>query len=202
MQWPGAVTTALSAITLPLDLAASRLPTNRFLRSPSLCAVEQTDASGIVADFPPVAGAASLQPVYRADAMRWLLRQCEGRKGFGTVRARRVLDAARRPLGWFVYYLRPGSVCEVLQLAATAAAHGAVLEVLLADAWRHGGAAMRGRLEHLNPAELARARCPLRWEGPATVIHSRRREIIDAVHRGDAFLSRLDGEWWMRFVSG
>lgn len=202
MKWPAAATTALSAFTVPIDLGASRLPTNRFLGSPSLCTVEPTDASGILVDFPLVAGAASLQPVYDADALRWLLRQCEGRKGFGAVRARRVLDAARRPLGWFVYYLRPAGVCEVLQLAAIPAAHAAVLEVLLADAWRHGGAAVRGRLDYLSAADLARARCPLRWEGPATVMHSRRREIIDAVHRGDAFLSRLDGEWWMRFVSG
>lgn len=202
MRWPRPATTALSALTLPIDLAASRLPSNRFLRNTALCTEEQADATSIVADLPSVSGGLSLLPSYGSGDLGWVLRQCQGRKGFGAVRARRVLDAARRPLGWYVYYLQPAGVCEVLQLAAAPAAKGVVLELLLADAWRHGGAAVRGRLDHLHAADLARARCPLRWEGPATVIHSRRREIIDAVHRGDVFLSRLDGEWWMRFVSG
>lgn len=201
-QWLRPAMPAMSALALPIDLVASRLPTNRFLRSPVMCVDEQADAESIVADLPAVAGAASLQPAYDGAALRWLLRQCQGRRGFGMVRARRVLDAGRRPLGWFVYYLRKGGVCELLQLGALPAAHAVVLEMLLVDAWRHGGAAVRGRLDHLPAADLARMRSSLRWEGPATVIHSRQREIIDAVHRGDAFLSRLDGEWWMRFVSG
>jgi hypothetical protein len=201
-RWPGAAASTLAALTVPVDLPVRWLPHNRFLRSPSLCTDEPADAGSIVADFPHAARGATLHPAYGSDALQWVLRQCEDRKGYGTLRMRRVLDAARRPLGWFVYYLRRGGVCEVLQTAAVPAAYPVVLERLLADAWRHGGAAVRGRLDHAHAAELSKARCPLRWEGPATVIHSRRPEIIDAVMRGDAFLSRLDGEWWMRFVSG
>ena len=25
-------------------------------------------------------------------------------------------------------------------------------------------------------------------------------ELMAAIHRGDAFLSRLEGEWWLRFL--
>lgn len=203
-QWHGlrAATPVLAALTVPLDLPAQWLPTNRFLSSPSLCTDEPANAASIAADFPQAVRGEALQPVYEGHALQWLLRQCEGRRGYGTLRMRRVLDAARRPLGWFVYYLRQGGVCEVLQMAATLPAYSVVIERLLADAWRHGGAAVRGRLDHVHAAELSKARCALRWEGPATVIHSRRPELIEAVHRGDMFLSRLDGEWWMRFVSG
>jgi hypothetical protein len=30
-------------------------------------------------------------------------------------------------------------------------------------------------------------------------VHSRNREILDTIHRGDAYLTRLEGEWPMRF---
>jgi hypothetical protein len=29
------------------------------------------------------------------------------------------------------------------------------------------------------------------------LVHSANRELVDAIHRGDAFLSPLEGEWWM-----
>jgi hypothetical protein len=29
--------------------------------------------------------------------------------------------------------------------------------------------------------------------------HSSRPEVAAAIERGDAFLSRLDGEWWLSF---
>jgi hypothetical protein len=39
----------------------------------------------------------------------------------------------------------------------------------------------------------------LEGRGPWTVVHSRRREIVDSIERGEARLSRLDGEFWMTF---
>jgi D-alanyl-D-alanine dipeptidase len=31
------------------------------------------------------------------------------------------------------------------------------------------------------------------------VAQSRNRDILNAVHKGNAFLTRLEGEWWARF---
>jgi hypothetical protein len=31
------------------------------------------------------------------------------------------------------------------------------------------------------------------------LVHARHQEIVNAIHRGDAFLSRSEGEWWIRF---
>jgi hypothetical protein len=31
------------------------------------------------------------------------------------------------------------------------------------------------------------------------LIHSRNEKLLNAIYHGDAFLSRLEGEWWMRF---
>jgi hypothetical protein len=32
------------------------------------------------------------------------------------------------------------------------------------------------------------------------MVHSNKPELLHAIHRGDAFLTRLEGEWWMRFI--
>ena len=33
------------------------------------------------------------------------------------------------------------------------------------------------------------------------LVHAKDREISDALQRGDSTLSRLDGEWWLRFAA-
>jgi hypothetical protein len=32
--------------------------------------------------------------------------------------------------------------------------------------------------------------------------HSRHPEIVAAIQQGDAMLTRLEGEWWLRFQGG
>jgi hypothetical protein len=31
------------------------------------------------------------------------------------------------------------------------------------------------------------------------IVHARRAELLDRIHRGEAFLTRLEGEWAVRF---
>lgn len=33
-----------------------------------------------------------------------------------------------------------------------------------------------------------------------TLVHSRDEDILSTIHQGKMFLSRLEGEWWMRFL--
>jgi hypothetical protein len=77
-----------------------------------------------------------------------------------------------------------------------------VLQRLLADAWRHGAAAVRGRLDPRYVQELSRRHCWLRREESWTLVHSRHPDIMAAIHQGNAFLSRLEGEWWLRWTDG
>jgi hypothetical protein len=74
-----------------------------------------------------------------------------------------------------------------------------VLGHLFHHAWRRGAAGIAGRLEPSLLPGLVAAGCGLRREGPWMLIRSRRPEIARAVERGDAFLSRLEGEWWLSF---
>jgi hypothetical protein len=191
------------ALLLPgaalMDAVATRRPAHEPSGPQSI--EEPADAATLAADLPLITDR-TLQPRYEEGPLAWVLRQSAQRRGFGTLRARRVLDAARRPLGGYVYYLRRGGVSEVVQLSARDETCDLVLQRLIADARREGAVALRGRCDPDRTRVFSRRHCWMRWEGPATLVHSRRPEILQAIRQGDAFLSRLDGEWWLRFVSG
>jgi hypothetical protein len=202
MHVPRAVTGLFAPGAALADALAARLPANALHAAAPGCIEEPADAATIAADLPQLVGQKALHPCYEAASLAWLLRQATGRKGFGTLRARRVLDSRHRPLGTFVYYLQRNGVSEVLQLAAPDEHYDLVLQRLFADAWREGAVALRGRVDPDRAQQLSRRYCWLRWEAPATLVHSRDPEVLAAIRQGDSYLSRLDGEWWMRFVSG
>jgi hypothetical protein len=83
--------------------------------------------------------------------------------------------------------------------AARKATQNLVMDHLLYDAARHGAIAVAGRLD---PSLLSMVSGPtqcLRYQPPWTLAYSRRPEILRALEKGDAFFSRLDGEWWLSF---
>jgi len=77
-----------------------------------------------------------------------------------------------------------------------------VLDHLFYGAWRDGATAVSGRLEPRFFDELRARHCLFHGRGSPVLVHSRQRELVDAVQRGNALVSRLDGEWWMCFQDG
>ena len=196
---PRPLTLAARAPGALADALAARLPQNRFLREGSGLTEEALDPGAMVADLPEVLHGTVLQPQYDARSLAWLLDQAARKTIYGKLRARAVLDGGRR-IGWYLYYLGAGGVSEVVQVAARSGSFDRVLQRLLADAWRHGSAAVRGRLDPRYLHELSACHCWLRQEGGWTLAYSRRPEILAAFDQGQAFLSRLEGEWWLRFL--
>ena len=181
------------------DAIATRLPPNRFLRAAASTADRPLAAAEMIALLPEMLDGAALRPEYDARSLGWLLEQAGRKTRFGRLRARLVHEAGRA-LGWYLYYVRRGAAAEVLQLAARAGCFERVLRHLLADAWREGACALRGRIDPRYAQELSQRHCWFRWDGTWTLAHTRDRELAAALHAGDAFLSRLEGEWWMRFL--
>jgi len=72
-----------------------------------------------------------------------------------------------------------------------------VLRHLLRDAWRRGLTAIAGRVEPGCVEELAAHGSRFGRQGPWMLIHSPRVELMHAIAGGDAFVSRLEGEWWL-----
>jgi hypothetical protein len=181
------------------DALAARLPANRFLRAAPREPEAPFEAADMLAVLPEVMQGAALQPEYEAPALGWLLEQARRKRRHGALRARLVREDGR-VLGWFLYYLRRGGAAEVLQLAARPGGFDRMLRALLADAWREGAAAVHGRIDPRYAQELSQRHCWFRWDGTWTLAHTRDPGIAAALHAGDAFLSRLEGEWWLRFL--
>ncbi|MGE0030811.1 MAG: GNAT family N-acetyltransferase [Steroidobacteraceae bacterium] len=163
---------------------------------------QDLDAAAMLADFDSVVAGNVLRPQYGRDALEWLLRQVGRQSRLGTLRARGLRDGAGRMAGWYLYYARPTAIGEVVQVAARAEHYGRVLDRLLNDAACQGLAGLRGRLDPRRIEEYAARRCWFAREGRCTLLHSREPGVLAAFQRGEAFLSRMEGEWWTRFVSG
>ena len=202
----GALPPALTLPARPLgalvDALASRLRPNRFHREEVELKEDALDAAAILAHLPDVMDGNALQPVYDARALAWLLEQSARKTRHGKLRACAVLEGGQRLIGWYLYYARPGGVSEVVQVAARNGSFGPVLQRLFADAWRQGAAAVRGRLDPRHVRELSGRHCWLRCDGTWTLVHTRHADVATAIHQGNAFLSRLEGEWWLRFQGG
>jgi GNAT superfamily N-acetyltransferase len=184
------------------DAVAARVPPNRFAREDDRICDEPLDAGGMLDHLPEVVnGGYPLRSHYDRESLAWVLGQAERKTRHGRLRARAVREG-ERVLGWFMYYAQPGAVNEVLQLAACDGAFDRVLRRLLCDAWRQGATAVRGRLDPCHLQELSDRHCWMRREGAWTLVHSRHADLVDAIERGSAGISRLDGEWWLRFIGG
>jgi Acetyltransferase (GNAT) domain len=184
------------------DVMAARVPPNRFNRNDDGLCDEPLDAAGMLGHLPAVVnGGYPLRSQYDRESLTWLLGQAARKLRHGRLRARAVRERGRL-LGWFIYYARHGTVNEVLQLAAGDGAFDRVLRRLFEDAWRQGATALRGRLDPYHLQQLSDRHCWMRREGAWTLVHSRHAEVVTAMERGAAGLSRLDGEWWLRFIGG
>jgi hypothetical protein len=158
-------------------------------------------AADVAEHVAAVAAGQELVPLYDEGAVEWLFERLAMDRRNGTLRARAV-SCGKKVVGWFIYYACPGGIGEVVQVAARDSAHDAVWARLLQDASRQRVAALRGRLQPETTETMASRRSWLRMDGPHLLVHSRHREITNAIQRGSAFLSRLDGEWWIRIATG
>ena len=195
---PPALTFAARPLSALADALAARLPPNQFHREEPELVEDALDPATMLAHLPEVLRGSTLQPGYDARSLAWLLEQTARKTHQGKLRARAVRDRERL-LGWYLYHVQAGGVGEVVQIAAREGSFDRVLLRLLADAWRHGVAALRGRVDPRYVQELSHRHCWSRWDGPWTLVHSRHADVMAAIQQGDAFLSRLEGGWWLHF---
>jgi hypothetical protein len=186
-----------AALDVPTVAVASR-----YLRpAPVAHRTAALTPGALVEQLPAVTDHLELFASYDVTFLDWLFREATRAYRDGTIVRNVVFGSDGRTVGWYVYLLRPDSVSEVLQVAATERGVDHVLDEMLAHAWRHGSAALRGRLEPALVEPVSRRRCVLRYAGRA-LIHSRDVALLQAVATGGALLSKLDGEWWFESAAG
>jgi hypothetical protein len=182
------------------DAAVARAPMNRFHEEDTDVTEEPLQPATMLAHLAEVMNGTVLRPAYDAQALGWLLDQAARMTHHGRLRARAVLDRQRGLIGWYLHYVRENDVSEVVQAVARDGSFSRVLHSLVADAWRHGATALRGRLDPPFVQDLSDHHCWFRRDCNWTLVHSRNEDILAPIHQGRVFLSRLEGEWWMRFL--
>ena len=191
---------AVQPICRPLDAAAARFSTSPYSLPATLHTTieERVDAAVLLDCVRKFSVCRALQPEYDLPSFRWLLDKAAEQQTHGDLQTAVVKSPRGETLGWYVCYVKPGGIGQVLQLGGAPRHIDRVLEHLFHRAHKHGAVAISGQLDPLFAHSLARAHCSFTWSS-GVIIQSRNERLLNAIHRGDAFLSRLEGEWWMRF---
>ncbi len=181
-----------------VDAIVAWLPPNRFPQSAPQVLVRDLDAETLLACIDQFSHADSLRPEYNHRSLQWLLGIAAQKQCYGTFQKGVVRNVDQQILGWYLYYLNPGRVSQVLQIGARKNSIYEVLHHLFYDAWHQGSIAITGRLEPRFLQEFSDEYC-LFQPGSWMLIHTHNPELLQVIHRGNAFLTRLEGEWWTRF---
>ena len=182
----------------PLSSVADSLLARWRSRAPSDgYSTEDLPLDMLATRLPDLLARRALQPEYDAQWLDWLLGIAEQNEPGRVLRRRLVRNARQEPAGWFLYSLEAGNGggAEVLQLVARKDARAQVLDALLDDAWNAGATMVAGRLEPGLMREMSARHCYFREAGHWTLVHSKNPELLEAILGGDAFFSRLEGEW-------
>jgi hypothetical protein len=190
---------ALRPFVNGIDALAARWRASPYRVSPSEVRAEPLDPEEIVRALPDTLGPLSFHPDYDEQAFRWLLDRVAEKHGADALERVQLRGGAGEIVGWYLYLSNPGGLGQVVQVAARPGRGGEVLDHLFYHAWRNGLIALAGRMEPALAGDLVSRRCAFDRQGPWFLACARRPEILHAIERGDAFHSRLEGEWWMNF---
>jgi hypothetical protein len=149
--------------------------------------------------LPEFAADYALHPDWDADGLRWMLAHAGQNAGRGTLFRRIVYGKNDVPLGCYLYHGRPHQVAWVLQLLARPDAVGAVLDSLLAHAYRQRIVGIKGRTQLRFLDALLNRHC-IFFRRNSAAVHSRDPELLAAVRSGAALTSGLAGETWTRLI--
>jgi hypothetical protein len=189
--------TALIAAARLADAVVSRTGTVRLRVTRG--SRHDLDEATLTKGLPAIEGGRALLPEYDERSADWAIRRAGQRPGYGPVRKIAVRTGSDAISGWLLYCVSDDGIAEVLQVAARPDAVSTVLDHLFEDAAQQGAAGVCGRLEPRLLAALSDKRVLLFRGADWMLLHSRNPELRHAIHCGDAFLSRIEGEWCLRY---
>ncbi len=197
---PSVLAGALAPLCYAADATISWIHPEPLRPPPAGVSAEELDCRTLLRGLPVVSRCRALRPEYDAESLHWLLSLLSRKKSRGALQKIALRDGSRETIGWYMYYLNPGGISEVVQIAGREGRFGDVLDHLLDHAWRRGAVAVSGQLEPQELQTLWARSCVFHHDGASwALIHARRRDVLEAIHRGDAFMTRLEGEWWIGY---
>lgn len=193
------VATLARPVAAVSDSALARTPFNPYIARASHAAGIDASVECLLTSIAALPARYVLRPHYDLASLRWVLDKAADAKTRGQFRRIVVRDTQGAVLGWYVYYAKPGGTSKVLQIGGRDHTITEVIRHLFHDAWASGSVSVSGRLEPAYARELTSNRCSFSFPNVSVLVHSRNQAILNVIHSGRAFLSRLDGEWWLRF---
>jgi hypothetical protein len=185
----GPLLSAVQAVTDRQPAVSLRVP------EPATSA-EDLSPEALIEYLPSISDRLRLRPDYDQKFLDWLFGEMAEVKSRGDLVKRLVHDPTGRVLGWYVTYLQPNGISQVIQIGAKERDVDAVLDHLLHDAQRSGVALLFGQLEPILLEPLRSRRC-IFHPGGNFLVHSRNANMLNAVLAGQAMVSRMEGEGWM-----
>ncbi|MFL6622877.1 MAG: hypothetical protein ACJ8NR_09695 [Sulfurifustis sp.] len=200
---PAAAAAALRPLCRLTDAAAARVAPRLFRLAAPGGARAELDAASLRDAIGAIAGKRALQPVYDERSLDWLLQALAQKCGPGALHKALVRNTRRETIGWYLYHGDSRGIGAVVQLGAKDGCAEEVLDHLFDDAARRGVVALSGQVDPALFHAYARKDCLFHHDGGSWIlVHSPHAELLHAIHRGDAFLTRLEGEWWISFLLG
>jgi hypothetical protein len=174
------------------SLAAKLRP---FRRTKSRFQGTELDVETLLQCFAEFRKGYCLWPEYDVRSLQWLLSFMQRRPARGSLRKLLLRDESGKIVGWYIYYVKPGAIGEVVQVGGDPFLTTDILNHLFVDAHQRGVIALHGTVDYLRMLDFSEMGCIFTCRGGWTMARSRNPELIELLERGSAFLSRLDGEW-------
>jgi hypothetical protein len=182
-----------------VDSIAARLSSSPFHQKVPRLQGAELDVATLLGCMAQFRGGYSLWPEYDFSTLNWLLTYMQRRRAHGDLRKVVLRDDSRKILGWYIYYQKPGAVGEVVQIGGARQFTKDILDHLFYDAWSHGVIALHGIVDRRLMDDFSEKNCFFTCRGGWMLAHSRKPDLLALLDSGDAFLSRLDGEWCLAF---
>ncbi len=138
-----------------------------------------------------------LKPDYTPETFKWVIDTAGKARQLGEIQMIGVSNERGNFAGWFIYYLKKGGRCEVLQIQSKNGKEQIVLDFLIYHAWKRGGAELVGRIEPGFMRALSNTWSLVVPGRMWMLLFSQNPEISSAICRGEAFISRLEDDLWL-----
>ncbi|MGP0020269.1 MAG: amino acid adenylation domain-containing protein [Candidatus Sulfotelmatobacter sp.] len=176
-----------------VDAVASRF--TPFRRTESNLHAAELEVETLLQCLTDSRGDFSLWPEYDVHSLSWLLAFMKKAHPHEDLRKVVVRDDRQKIVGWYIYYVKAGAVGQVVQIGGDRKFTKDVLDHLFYDAWKHGAIAVHGVVRSDLMPDFWEKGCFFTCRSGWTLACSSNPELLEFLERGDAFLSRLDGEW-------
>lgn len=182
---------ASSRITLGVDKVLEKLGFPYF-RNNGITGIEfrSLTSDRLYKGLSPMMSKFELYPAITPQSIENFLSALANDKQFGTLEAVSVLDDYGQQTGWFIYYVDSLGRCNVVHAESLPGKENHLFSALKSDVHQKGGVNFSGRL---SPSQMGTSFSEKTFGRPGgkwALVHSKNRELLQAVQSGRAFLTR------------